>query len=155
MGGPLFEGPLGTKQQQPTPPTSRTLPRAFNSLPSVSSSTRYRTRTHNHLTDLVLCNARTPQVDDSEQTLSRADRVHLARLRCGHHPSIPAYAHRIGRALTDQCTWCLNARGTLEHVFLHCPALQPHRATHNIHTLHQLWTHPIASLHFLRDVGVT
>ena len=135
----------------------------YNTLPPIPPNTSHRTHIHTHFTDRALRNAepnhllgaRPPRVDDSEQTLPRVDRVHLARLRCGHHPSIPAYAHRIGRALTDQCTWCLNARGTLEHVFLHCPALQPHRATHNIHTLHQLWTHPIASLHFLRDVGVT
>jgi hypothetical protein len=34
-------------------------------------------------------------IDPSGSTLDREDRVHLARLRCGHHPDLLSYKRRL------------------------------------------------------------
>ena len=89
-----------------------------------------------------------------EQHLPREDRVHLSRLRCGHHTSIPTYMHRIGLAPDPTCTHCNNAEGTVEHVLLHCPALQIHRDRHHIQALEHLWERPEEIVGFLRDASL-
>ena len=86
--------------------------------------------------------------------MSREDRVHLSRLRCGHHPALPSYMNRIGRAPADVCELCLAEPGTVEHVLLHCPTLQEARAHHNITSLEHLWTRPTDVIDFLRSTGV-
>ena len=60
----------------------------------------------------------------AESHLPREDRVHLSRLRCGHHTDIPAYMDRIGQAPNPDCPHCNSAESTIEHILLHCPALQ-------------------------------
>ena len=95
-----------------------------------------------------------PPVDPAEKSLPREDRVHLSRLRCGHHTALPHYMHRIGLAPTAACSLCNRAEGTVVHILLHCPTLQQLRDTHNIHSLEHLWTHPEESLRFLRAAGV-
>jgi hypothetical protein len=101
-----------------------------------------------------LLHARPPELNPEERTLSRADRVHLTRFRCGHHPAIPAYRHRIGLEATDTCTWCGLAPGSTRHLLEHCAQLQQHRDRHNITTLEHLWTRPVSVGNFLRDAGV-
>ena len=66
-------------------------------------------------------------------------------------PSLPSYMHRIGRAASDLCNFCSLAPGSVSHILLHCPSLQLHRASHHIHSLGQLWTHPRDCVAFLRD----
>ena len=86
--------------------------------------------------------------------MSREDRVHLSRLRCGHHPALPSYMNRIGRAPSADCVLCQAEPGTVEHVLLHCPTLQEARAYHNITSLEHLWTRPTDVMDFLRSTGV-
>ena len=47
--------------------------------------------------------------------------------------------------------FCSLAPGSVSHILLHCPSLQLHRASHHIHSLGQLWTHPRDCVAFLRD----
>ena len=101
-----------------------------------------------------LLGSRPPPVNPRKNSLPRADRVHLSRLRCGHHTSLPHYMHRIGLAPSPDCSLCGGAEGTVEHVLLHCPTIQQHRDTYHIHSLEHLWTHPEESLRFLRASGV-
>ena len=134
----------------------------YSSLPPVPPDTSLRTHIHSSFTSQALAGlepnsllgTRPPPVNSEELLLPRTDRVHLARLRCGHHPALPVYMHRIGRAPDDSCAFCLGPPGSVEHVLLHCPHLQQHRDTHNIHSLEHLWTRPAAVVNFLRDAGV-
>ena len=89
-----------------------------------------------------------------EQRLPREDRVHLSRLRCGHHTSIPAYMHRIGQAPVSTCARCDSAEGTVDHILTHCPELQSHRDHHNINSLIHLWSYPEEAIGFLRDASI-
>ena len=91
---------------------------------------------------------RPPPICEEEETLSRVNRVHLTRLRCGDHPVLPSYTHRINLSDTDSCTLCNQAQGTLEHIILHCPHLDKHRDRYNIHTLYHLWTRPLEVCNF-------
>ena len=79
-----------------------------------------------------------PQTSGDELLLSRANRVHLARLRCGHHPSIPAYEHRIRPDLDPSCRWCRGDPETVLHLFEECPNLA---GTGVQQTSHQLGTY--------------
>ena len=134
----------------------------YNSLPPCPQGISERAHIHREMTGAALSAApnnsllqrRPPPVDPSEKNLSREDRVHLSRLRSGHHPSFPSYMHRIERATDDTCTLCSDAEGTVEHVLLHCPEAQQHRHTHQIHTLEHLWTRPEETINFLYDAGV-
>ena len=134
----------------------------YQSLPPCPQGLSERAHIHRELTTAALgaaspnslLRARPPPVDPSEKALSREDRVHLARLRSGHHPAIPAYMFRIGRAQDDTCTLCSAAEGSVEHVLLQCPTAQQHRDAHHIHSLEHLWTRPVEVLNFLRDAGV-
>ena len=134
----------------------------LNSLPPTPDDITLRTHIHTVYTRRAIdafppntiLGAPPPIIDTREQHLPREDRVHLARLRCGHHTSIPTYMHRIGRASTPTCVHCNSAVGTVEHVLLHCPALQLHRDRHHIHALEHLWELPEKTVGFLRDASV-
>ena len=131
----------------------------YDTLPPTPPNTSLRTHIHTtHTTRAIhsfrpnsLLGTRPPPVASSEAVLPRPDRVHLSRLRCGHHHSLPSYMHRIGRAASDLCNFCSLAPGSVSHILLHCPSLQLHRASHHIHSLDQLWTHPRDCVAFLRD----
>ena len=136
---------------------------SLNSLPPLPDNTSLHSHIHTTLTretldtfpPNTLLGAPPPLANTlHEQRLPREDRVHLARLRCGHHTSIPTYMHRIGRAPTPTCVHCNSAVGTVEHVLLHCPALQIHRDRHHIHALEHLWELPEETVGFLRDASV-
>ena len=66
-------------------------------------------------------------------------------------PTLPSYMHRIGRAASDLWNFCSLAPCSVSHILLHGPSLQLHRASHHIHSLGQLWTHPQDCVAFLRD----
>ena len=95
-----------------------------------------------------------PLVEKEEATLPRRARVCLARMRCGHHPALDTYMHRIGQADTDLCGRCGAGPGDVQHLLLHCNTTQAQRAQHNIQSLEHLWTHPVSAAEFFRDVGV-
>ena len=134
----------------------------LNSLPPTPPLTTLRSHIHTTFTRQALLSApnnsiltyRPPPIADEERDLPRADRVHLSRLRCGHHPLLPTYAHRIGISDSDRCELCLTESGSVTHMLLHCPTIQQHRATHNINTLEDLWHRPLASTLFLHEAGI-
>ena len=76
------------------------------------------------------------------------------RRHCGHHTAIPAYMHRIRQAPNPDCPHCNSAEGTIQHLILHCPALQVHRDLHHIHALEHLWERPEETVAFLRDASI-
>ena len=136
---------------------------SLQSIPPPTGNTSWRTHihttiTHQHLTTLsnnTILQAHPPSTDISlEQHLPRQDRVHLSRLRCGHHTSIPVYMHRIGQLDNPTCNLCNNAVGSVEHILLHCPAIQSHRDNHGIHALEHLWERPVEAIGFLRDASI-
>jgi len=135
----------------------------YTSLPDTPLNTSLQKHIHTTFTDRALSSfppnsilgVRPPPIDFSEVHLSRRERVTLSRLRCGHHPSLPSYNHRIGRAVSDLCEYCSADSGTISHILTQCPTLQQHRTTHHIHTLEHLWTHPQEVSAFLRDIGFT
>ena len=59
-------------------------------------------------------------------------RLHLSRLRCGHHHSITAYKHRNQLDLDPSCRWCQEVPETVLHLFEECHNLVGHRNTANI-----------------------
>ena len=132
------------------------------SLPPTPEDTSLRTHIHTVYTRRTIdafppntiLGAPPPLITTREQHLPREDRVHLARLRCGHHTAIPTYTHRIGLAPASSCPHCNNAEGTVEHFLLHCPTLQAHRDTHHIHALEHLWERPEEAVGFLRDASI-
>ena len=136
---------------------------SLQSIPPPTGNTSWRTQIHTtftqqHLTTLpdnTILQAQAPHTDDAlEQHIPRADRVHLSRLRCGHHTSIPSYMHRIGQLSDPTCDLCGNATGSVEHILLHCPAIQSHRDNHGIHALEHLWERPEEAIGFLRDASI-
>merc|ERR1719376_1823575 len=109
----------------------------LDSLPPIPENTSLRTHIHTVYTNRTL-NPFPPSTllgtTPPPLHTQREDRVHLSRLRCGHHTAIPAYMHRIGLAPNPNCPHCSSAEGTIQHLLLHCPALQVHRDSHHIHT---------------------
>ena len=135
----------------------------LDSLPPIPENTSLRTHIHTVYTNrtlntfppnTLLGTTPPPLHTQREQHLPREDRVHLSRLRCGHHTAIPAYMHRIGLAPDATCPRCDAVEGTAEHVLLHCPALQIHRDSHHIHSLEHLWERPEEVIDFLRDASI-
>ena len=67
-----------------------------------------------------------PPINEEEKNLSREERVHLSRHRCGHYSLIHSCTHRINLTDSDTCTLCSNAQVSLEHIILQGPHLQSH-----------------------------
>ena len=134
----------------------------YNTLPPTPRNTSLRTHIHTHFANRsiysmqpnTILNSYPPPISEEEKTLSREERVHLSRLRCGHHPVLPSYTHRINLSDSNKYTLCNNAEGSLEHILLHCTHLQHHRNRYNIQSLEHLWTHPVEVCNFLQDGGV-
>ena len=91
-----------------------------------------------------------PEIYHSELALPRADRVHLTRLRCGHHTALSTYRKRIDDSVDEVCTHCSTNTHSLTHIMIHCPALTHIRAQHNISSPLDLWHFPANCLFFLR-----
>ena len=135
----------------------------LDSLPPLPDGISLRTHIHTEYTRRYLestrpnslLGTRPPPIDPAlEQHLPREDRVHLARLRCGHHTALPSYRLRIALNQDATCVFCLAAEGSAEHVLLHCAVLQPHRDAHDINTLEHLWERPGEVINFLRSASV-
>ena len=101
-----------------------------------------------------LLGERPPPISEEELlSCPRVEKVHLSRLRWGHHPSVPAYEHRIRPELDPSCMWCREVPEMVLHLFEECPNLVGHRSTANISSIRDLWDSPSFSLSFLRVVG--
>ena len=61
-----------------------------------------------------------PKIHQSERDLPRQDRIHLSRLRCGHHPALQAYQHRINSNNPPECPNCGTQPHTVIHVMEEC-----------------------------------
>ena len=99
----------------------------------------------------VILNSYPPPISEEEKTLLREERVHLYRIRCGHHPVLPSYTHRINLTVSDTCN---STEGSLEHIILQCPHSQPYNDRYKIQSLEHLWKHAVEGCNFLQDEGV-
>ena len=82
----------------------------------------------NKLKNNTLLAARPPDTHPSETSLPREDRVHLARLRCGHHPALLSYQKRWDKSVVDTCPGCNSAPHTIKHIIEDCTT---HHKTHH------------------------
>ena len=137
----------------------------LDSIPSIPENTSLHTHIHTVYTNITLdtfpvnailgTTSLPPHINThAESHLPRDNRVHLSRLRCGHHTVIPTYMHRIGQMPNPDSPHCNSAEGTVEHLFSHCPALQVHRDFHHIHALEHLWERPEETVAFLRYASI-
>ena len=79
------------------------------------------TRTMFELPPNKVLNSRPPPISTEEQSLPRAHRTTLSRLRSGTSPALNSYLAATGRSPTDSCPSCGMAAHTTSHVF-HCQA---------------------------------
>ena len=99
--------------------------RKLDSLPTLIGKISLRTHTHTTYTQRTLGSTQTNSllrthpapIDPAlEQRLACEDRVHLPRLHCGRHTSLPTYRHCRGLAPYATCAFCQNIEGTVENV---------------------------------------
>jgi len=140
-------------------PHTRQLPSSINEelipIQLVSDSTSLWTYVHTIYTQRTLDSAkpnsllgtRPPPIDPALEQ-------HLPCTAPLWPPHITSHRHRIGFSPDASCAVCQNAEGTVEHVLLHCSALQSHRDAHHIQAHDQLWECPGDVLEFFRDASV-
>lgn len=134
----------------------------LSNIPPPPDNTSMRKHIHTTVTSQTLSSYRPntilqdhpPQIADEERGLPRADRVHLSRLRCGHHPVLQSYQCRIGNSPTDTCLRCHGAPDSVRHVMAECPTIAPSRHTHGVSTVRDLWDRPVSCIAFLREADV-
>ena len=125
-----------------------------------------RTSLHNHihtqitrqsiqsLKDNTQLHGRPPDIHPSETTLPREDRVHLARLRCGHHPALLSYQKRLDDSADDTCPGCNTHTHNIKHIMEDCITHNHIRQQHNIHSLRDVWERPVQAVAYLRASGL-
>lgn len=86
--------------------------------------------------------------------LPRETRVHLARLRCGHHPSLLTYQNRIDQRIDPTCRHCRTTPETISHLLEDCPSLSALRAAHGVDCTSHLWSCPVEAIDFLRSANL-
>ena len=146
---------------QPTPHSIKTTPQALytglNTIPQHSSS-----HIHTHFTNIAIqklgpntiLGTPPPEIHYSEHALPRADRVHLSRLRCGHHTELATYRKRIDDSVDEVCRHCSTNTHSLTHIMTHCPALTYIRVQHNISSPLDQWHSPANRLLLFRGAGL-
>ena len=152
--------------QQPPDRSKKTTPakyytQLFQSMTPVPNNTTMTKHIHTQITkrallnrpDNTILNSPPPDISPEEQTLPRHTRVTLSRLRSGHHPSLNQYRFRINLATDPSCSRCHHHTDNTEHIILHCPAYTQHRINHNITSLRDLWSRPVAVAGFLEAAG--
>ena len=107
-----------------------------------------------HPSDNSILGEPPPLIADSESSLPRESRVHLARLRCGHHPSLLTYQNRIDQTVDPTCRYCGETRETISHLLEDCPPLSILRAAHGVQDVSHLWSRPAETIEFLRSAGL-
>ena len=155
-------------EHPPTPRNIKTTPstlyhtQILASLPPCPQQTSFQKHIHTQITHRSIqslkyntqLQARPPDIHPSESSLPRVDRVHLARLRCGHHPALLSYQKRLDETISDACPGCNTAPHTIKHIIEDCTAHNHLRQQHNIHSLRALWDRPVTAMSFLRDSGL-
>ena len=134
----------------------------LSSLPPQPPDTSLQKHIHNHIThcsinrlkDNTLLHARPPDIHPSESSLPRKDRVHLARLRCGHHPALLSYQKRLDDRIADNCPSCNTSPHTIQHIMEDCIVHNHARQQHNIHSIRDLWENPVPAVAFLGETGL-
>ncbi|XP_076029826.1 uncharacterized protein LOC143018351 [Oratosquilla oratoria] len=134
----------------------------LSSLPPQPPNTSLRKHIHNHIThrsintlkDNTLLHARPPDIHPSESSLPRKDRVHLARLRCGHHPALLSYQKRLDDRVVNSCSGCNTSPHTIQHIMEDCIIHNHARKQHNIHSIKDLWENPVSAVAFLGETGL-
>ena len=84
-----------------------------------------------------LLGTKPPEIDSSETTLDRSDRVKLSRLRSGYSTLVGATRSRYDKTVSPNCPKCRNVPDTVSH-YLQC------KPTHPIDP-QQLWHQPVQS----------
>ena len=95
-----------------------------------------------------------PIISSTETQLLESERVHLSRLRWGHHPSQNTYKQRIDNTHTNLCPLCQVVPHKVTHLIEDCPNLADLRQQNNIQNALQLWSDPISVVPFLRGAGI-
>jgi hypothetical protein len=86
----------------------------LHSIPPHKNDTHTNKHIHTALTDRSLTRLGNshvfgyapPPIEESETQLHRTDRVHLARLRCGHHIALKSYQHKLDKNTDDTFPLC-------------------------------------------------
>ena len=97
-----------------------------------------------------------PDVHSSEETLGRVDRVHLARLRSGHHPALRTYQLRfnLGSVTDDTCPNCGMGSHNILHLMEHCTTHTALRHEQHINGIRDLWDNPTGAIAYMRSTGL-
>ena len=135
----------------------------LNTIPPPPGGISNKTHIHNTLATKsirglgpnTVLGAHPPEIDPSELSLSREDRVHLSRLRSGHHNSLLSYRKRLYPDTSDICPLCNSDTHTIHHIMQECHSLHLLRQSFNppIHT-RDLWVRPGKAIAFLRNTGL-
>jgi hypothetical protein len=75
-------------------------------------------------------------------------------LRCGHHPRLLSYEHRLRPDSDPSCRWCGEEPESVSHLLAECPRLAVLRADAGVATPRDLWSSPTESVDFLRAAGL-
>ena len=88
-------------------------------------------------------NARPPEINPEEQSLSRKSRTELARLRAGYSRNLMSYMSSINEEVQDICPKCSASPHNTAHLF-ECRENPTHL------TVKDLWTKPKEVSEFLK-----
>ena len=93
-------------------------------------------------------------VNLDEADLHRQERVHLARLQCGHHLALRSYENRLRPKVDPACRWCGEGQETISRIFQECPQLAVERADGGVSDQRDLWGALAVALRFARAIGL-
>ena len=161
---PLHEGiynPVGTRRHIHTTPSSHyTALRAM--IPPLPLGRSEISWLHQNFVARVLAGAPPntllwkvpPPVNSDEADLHRQERVHLARLRCGHHLALRSYESRLRPEVDPTCRWYGEGQETISHIFQECPQLAVERADAGVSNPRDLWDAPAVALRYAGAIGL-
>ena len=88
------------------------------------------------------------------QTCINQERVHLARLRCGHHLALRSYESCLRPEVDPVCRLCGEGQETISHIFQECTQLAVERADAGVSNRRYLWDAPAVTLRFAGTIGL-
>ena len=136
----------------------------IDNLPAPPPDTTMKSHIHTHIVGAYCSEARNknrllqdspPLIAPNEIALTRPQRVTLARLRCGMHPSLGEYRNKLDPTYPKQCPHCNRPRTyhNTPHLIVHCPHYHHQRSRWDITSLQDLWDRPVASAGFLGEIA--